>query len=101
MIYGAGDHKQNQARFDLQELRDRPHPPATSKPRFLKSIMVLAIASPYNLVKTPPGQGMEVYTVVLRQSTGYWVALCLENGLVGQGEIRMGRSPSLNTELGD
>lgn len=28
---------------------------------------------------------MEFYTVVLRQSAGYWVALCLENGLVGQG----------------
>lgn len=28
---------------------------------------------------------MEFYTVVLRQSSGYWVALCLENGLVGQG----------------
>ncbi|MFB2891435.1 type II toxin-antitoxin system HicB family antitoxin [Aerosakkonemataceae cyanobacterium BLCC-F50] len=28
---------------------------------------------------------MEFYTVVLRQSGGYWVALCLENGLVGQG----------------
>lgn len=28
---------------------------------------------------------MKFYTVVLRRSTGYWVALCLENGLVGQG----------------
>lgn len=28
---------------------------------------------------------MEFYTVVLRQSAGYWVSLCLENGLVGQG----------------
>ncbi|MFB2878500.1 hypothetical protein [Floridanema aerugineum] len=28
---------------------------------------------------------MQFYTVVLRQSAGYWVALCLENGLVGQG----------------
>lgn len=28
---------------------------------------------------------MEFYTVVLRQSAKYWVALCLENGLVGQG----------------
>ena len=28
---------------------------------------------------------MEFYTSVLRQSAGYWVALCLENGLVGQG----------------
>lgn len=28
---------------------------------------------------------MDFYTVVLRQSANYWVALCLENGLVGQG----------------
>lgn len=28
---------------------------------------------------------MDFYTVVLRQSASYWVALCLENGLVGQG----------------
>jgi predicted RNase H-like HicB family nuclease len=25
------------------------------------------------------------YTLVLRQSGEYWVALCLENGIVGQG----------------
>lgn len=28
---------------------------------------------------------MDFYTVVLRQSAGYWLALCLENGIVGQG----------------
>lgn len=28
---------------------------------------------------------MEFYTAVLRQSANYWVALCLENGIVGQG----------------
>jgi len=28
---------------------------------------------------------MDFYTVVLRKSGIYWVALCLENGLVGQG----------------
>ncbi|MBH8562937.1 type II toxin-antitoxin system HicB family antitoxin [Nostoc sp. CENA67] len=28
---------------------------------------------------------MDFYTVVLKQSAGYWVALCLENGIVGQG----------------
>ncbi|MDZ7953750.1 type II toxin-antitoxin system HicB family antitoxin [Nostoc sp. DedQUE09] len=28
---------------------------------------------------------MDFYTTVLRKSGGYWVALCLENGLVGQG----------------
>jgi predicted RNase H-like HicB family nuclease len=25
------------------------------------------------------------YTLLLRRSTEYWLALCLENGLVGQG----------------
>ena len=28
---------------------------------------------------------MEFYAIVLRQSGDYWVAFCLENGLVGQG----------------
>ncbi|MEH2088736.1 type II toxin-antitoxin system HicB family antitoxin [Nostoc sp.] len=28
---------------------------------------------------------MDFYTAVLRKSAGYWVALCLENRLVGQG----------------
>jgi predicted RNase H-like HicB family nuclease len=28
---------------------------------------------------------MDFYTTVLQKSAGYWVALCLENGLVGQG----------------
>ncbi|KJR41607.1 hypothetical protein MCHI_002496, partial [Candidatus Magnetoovum chiemensis] len=31
---------------------------------------------------------MDFYTAVLRQSECYWVALCLENGLVGQGESK-------------
>ncbi len=31
---------------------------------------------------------MDFYTVILRQSGEYWVALCLENGIVGQGETR-------------
>lgn len=31
---------------------------------------------------------MDFYTVVLRQSADYWVALCLENGLVGQGKTQ-------------
>jgi predicted RNase H-like HicB family nuclease len=31
---------------------------------------------------------MNLFTVVLRQSSGYWVALCLENGIVGQGETK-------------
>ncbi|MBA3923115.1 MAG: type II toxin-antitoxin system HicB family antitoxin [Nostocaceae cyanobacterium] len=31
---------------------------------------------------------MDFYRVILRQSTGYWVALCLENGIVGQGNTQ-------------
>jgi predicted RNase H-like HicB family nuclease len=31
---------------------------------------------------------MDFYTVVLRQSAGYWVALCLENSIVGQGNTQ-------------
>ncbi|OCQ91107.1 hypothetical protein BCD67_22055 [Oscillatoriales cyanobacterium USR001] len=31
---------------------------------------------------------MNFHTVVLRKSAGYWVALCLENGLVGQGSTQ-------------
>lgn len=31
---------------------------------------------------------MDFYTVVCRQSTGYWVALCLENGIIGQGNTQ-------------
>jgi predicted RNase H-like HicB family nuclease len=31
---------------------------------------------------------MELYTTVLRKSGDYWVALCLENGLVGQGKSK-------------
>ncbi|MEW6162622.1 MAG: type II toxin-antitoxin system HicB family antitoxin [Nitrospirota bacterium] len=31
---------------------------------------------------------MDFYTFVLRKSEDYWVALCLENGLVGQGTTK-------------
>ncbi|HKZ46172.1 MAG TPA: type II toxin-antitoxin system HicB family antitoxin [Thermodesulfobacteriota bacterium] len=31
---------------------------------------------------------MDFYTVVIRKSGDYWVALCLENGLVGQGNTK-------------
>jgi predicted RNase H-like HicB family nuclease len=34
------------------------------------------------------GESMEFYTTVLRKSGDYWVALCLENGLVGQGKSK-------------
>jgi len=29
---------------------------------------------------------MNFYTVIIRKSKQYWVSLCLENGLVGQGK---------------
>jgi len=28
---------------------------------------------------------IDFYSVIIRKSADYWVALCLENGLVGQG----------------
>ncbi|MBW4440485.1 MAG: type II toxin-antitoxin system HicB family antitoxin [Plectolyngbya sp. WJT66-NPBG17] len=31
---------------------------------------------------------MNFYTMVLKRSSDYWVALCLENGIVGQGETQ-------------
>jgi len=31
---------------------------------------------------------MELFTTVFRKSGDYWVALCLENGLVGQGATK-------------
>ena len=31
---------------------------------------------------------IDFYTTVLRKSLNYWVALCLENGLVGQGTTK-------------
>ena len=31
---------------------------------------------------------MDFYTSVLRKSGSYWVALCLENGIVGQGHTK-------------
>ena len=31
---------------------------------------------------------MNFYTAVLRKSNNYWVALCLENGIVGQGSSK-------------
>ena len=31
---------------------------------------------------------MNFYTVILRQSSGFWVGLCLENGIVGQGNTQ-------------
>ncbi len=31
---------------------------------------------------------MDFYTMVLRKSGPYWVGLCLENGIVGQGDSK-------------
>jgi predicted RNase H-like HicB family nuclease len=31
---------------------------------------------------------MDFFTIVLRRSDPYWVALCLENGIVGQGNTK-------------
>ena len=31
---------------------------------------------------------MDFYTTILRESADYWVALCLENGIVAQGETK-------------
>ncbi len=31
---------------------------------------------------------MDFYTAVIRKSDRYWVALCLENGIVGQGKTK-------------
>jgi len=31
---------------------------------------------------------MDFYTIVLRKSGLYWLALCLENGIVGQGSSK-------------
>lgn len=31
---------------------------------------------------------MDFYTAILKQNAGYWIALCLENGIVGQGDTQ-------------
>jgi len=42
---------------------------------------------------------MDFYTVVLRQSAHAWVALCLENGIVGQGNTQDGAVAKLKQAL--
>jgi len=42
---------------------------------------------------------MDFYTVVLRKSGIYWVALCLENGLVGQGATKENAMQKLKEAL--
>jgi hypothetical protein len=34
------------------------------------------------------GSKMDFYTTVLRRSGPYWIALCLENGITGQGDTK-------------
>lgn len=43
---------------------------------------------------------MDFYTVVLRRSGEYWVALCLENGLVGQGTTKDDAIKKLKEAIG-
>ncbi len=43
---------------------------------------------------------MDFYTVVLRKSGSYWVALCLENGLVGQGDTKESAIEKLKESIG-
>ena len=43
---------------------------------------------------------MDFYTVVLRKSGNYWVALCLENGLVGQGNTKENAIEKLKESIG-
>jgi predicted RNase H-like HicB family nuclease len=42
---------------------------------------------------------IDFYTVVLRQSHGFWVALCLENGIVGQAETQDGAIAKLKEAI--
>ncbi len=42
---------------------------------------------------------MDFYTLVLRKSGAYWVALCLENGLVGQGDTKEGAVEKLKDAI--
>jgi predicted RNase H-like HicB family nuclease len=43
---------------------------------------------------------MDFNTVVLRRSGDYWVALCLENGLVGQGTTKEDAIKKLKEAIG-
>ena len=43
---------------------------------------------------------MDFYTTVLRRSGPYWVALCLENGIVGQGQTKETAVAKLKEAIG-
>jgi len=51
------------------------------------------------MVPMKEGGVMDFYTLVLRKSGGYWVALCLENGLVGQGDTKEGAVEKLKEAI--
>lgn len=42
---------------------------------------------------------MKFYTVILRKSADYWVSLCLENGIVGQGNTQEDAISSLKDAI--
>ena len=42
---------------------------------------------------------MDFYTTIIRKSGKCWVALCLENGLVGQGDIKENAIRSLKEAI--
>ncbi|MEH2309109.1 type II toxin-antitoxin system HicB family antitoxin [Nostoc sp.] len=42
---------------------------------------------------------MDFYTTVLRKSAGYWIALCLDNGIVGQGITQEAAIKQLNEAI--
>ncbi len=43
---------------------------------------------------------VDFYTAVLRKSEKYWVSLCLENGLVGQGKTKEESLTKLKEAIG-
>ncbi len=43
---------------------------------------------------------MDFFTTVLRRSGPYWVALCLENGIVGQGHAKETAVSKLKEAIG-
>ena len=43
---------------------------------------------------------VDFYTAVLRKSDKFWVALCLENGLVGQGKTKEESLAKLREAIG-
>jgi predicted RNase H-like HicB family nuclease len=42
---------------------------------------------------------LDFYTFVLKKSGNYWVAMCLENGLVGQGKNKADAAKKLKEAI--